>query len=375
MRVVEDWGDFSGRIEYPNEVAYCNMPMLVRVTDDAKVYVGAAVSIVVNGETYAEVRELRDGACVFDIARYAQMAFVGKSVEYVLTDYQDKAQTAPTAQEVELFVRMTKASGEFEDAVQDTICVVYGRLAIGETSGITRRRKWFVNLPQTFDFLSSPNTDIYLDVDGAEEEITKLETYANYGQVYVNLSPYTYSAPGNARKAQLRALNAPIVWGTGVGAGTVSYELEIDRCTSGVYLRWLDRRGQWCYYLFRVTGQTYNTSVVQEWQDGIVRDEHTIEQGGVYLASGQQYQQLSDAETLSLGAKLVDAETFDFLLSLTSASLVDMMVNKDAYVAGATEDAMWERVQIVAGSYARTAATLQDFVVSIKRRAQKGQML
>lgn len=374
MRVIEDWGDYSGRIEYPNKVAYCNMPMLVRVTQ-AEEYVGAAVSIVVNGETYAETRELRDGACVFDIARYAQMAFVGKSLEYVLIDYQDKAQTAPTAQEVDIAVRMTRLDGVSEDAVSDKICVVYGRLDIGQASGGYRKRRWFVNLPQSFDFLSSADTYIDLEINREEQSISKSETYDLYGQVYVNLSPHTIGeVAAEARKAFLRAGDVPVVEGNLYSSSQNIYELAIDRCTSGVYLRWLDSQGQWCYYLFRVVGQTYNTSVAQEWVDGIVRNELTPERD-VYLASGQQHQRMSEVETISLGAKLVDAETFDYLLSLTSASLVDVMVNKEEYVAGLTEDARWERVQVVAGSYARTAATLQDFVVSIKRRAQKGQML
>lgn len=372
MRVVEDWGGLGGRIEFPSEVAYCNMPMLVRVTQ-AEEYVGAAVTIVVNDEEYSDTRELRDGACVFDIARYAQMAFAGKSLEYDLGEYDDKAQTAPTAQEVQLFVRMTTMSGASEEAVNSVICVVNGRLAIGQSSGGTRRRRWFINLPQSFDFLSTADTDIYLDSDDEVLEISKNETYNNYGQVYVNLSPSS-DIPEPSRKAHLRAENAPLVQGSAVGVGTIDYELIVDRCTSGVYLRWLDRLGQWCYYLFRVTAQTYNTSVVQEWHDGIVRDERVAE-GGVYLSSGQHHQQMSESETLSLGAKLVDAETFDYLLSLTSASLVDVMVNKERYLDGADEVAEWERVQVVGGSYARTAAPLQDFLVTIKRRAQKGQML
>lgn len=374
MRIVEDWGDFSGRIEYPSEVAYCNMPMLVRVTQ-AEEYVGAAVTIMVNGEQYSETRELRNGECVFDIARYAQMAFVGKSLEYRLGDFPDKAQTAPTAQEVGIVVRMTRLDGESEDAVSDSICVVYGRLDIGQASGGYRKRRWFVNLPQTFDFLSSADTDIYLAIDNEEQSISKRETYDNNGQVYVNLSPHTIGGvTAESRKAFLRAEYAPVVDGNLCYPSQNIYELAIDRCTSGVYLRWLDSQGQWCYYLFRVVGQTYNTSVAQEWVDGIVRNE-LVPEGDVYLASGQQHQRMNDVETVSLGVKLVDAETFDYLLSLTSASLVDVLVNKEAYVAGETEDARWERVQVVAGSYARTAATLQDFVVSIKRRAQKGQMV
>lgn len=372
MRIVDDWGGLGGHIEYPNAVAYCNMPMLVRVTD-AEEYVGAAVTLVVNGEYYTETRELRNGECVFDIARYAQMAFVGKSVEY--GDQQTHARIAPTSQEVEIVVRMTKGSGASEDAVRDYICVVLGRLGIGQSSGRSRTRMWWVNLPQSFDIIANPNTDVYLTQDGETQSLS-LETPDRNAQVFVDLSKHAGLASDNIRKARLFASHASIVQGGEVIVGDCEYNLLVDRCTSGVYLRWLDNLGQWCYYLFRVTGRNYNASVEQEWLDGIVRDE-LVPANGLYQASGQHHQQMSEEQTISLGAKLVNAETFDYLLSLTSASLVDVMVNKEEYVADDTDTLapQWERVQLVGGSYARTAAPLQDFQVTIKRKAQKGQML
>jgi hypothetical protein len=96
----------------------------------------------------------------------------------------------------------------------------------------------------------------------------------------------------------------------------------------------------------------------------------------VFLASGQAHKQMTSQETISLGARLVDAEEFDFLLSLTSSPIVEVMVNAREYLEDPYgEIPLWERVSIVGGSYARTGAPLQDFIVSIARNAHNSQML
>lgn len=71
------------RMEYPNELAYAGMPMIVRI-DNANDYAGASITMQIDGEYYTETRTLHNGSAVFDIARYAQMAFVGKVVGYDL---------------------------------------------------------------------------------------------------------------------------------------------------------------------------------------------------------------------------------------------------------------------------------------------------
>jgi hypothetical protein len=85
--------------------------------------------------------------------------------------------------------------------------------------------------------------------------------------------------------------------------------------------------------------------------------------------------QYSQQESISLGAKLVDAETFDFLLTLTHSPVVEVLANASDYVEDPTTTPLWERVSVVGGSYARTGAPLQDFAVSIVRNAQTSQML
>ena len=97
------------------------------------------------------------------------------------------------------------------------------------------------------------------------------------------------------------------------------------------------------------------------------------DEGGVFLASGQTHQQMSQQESISLGAKLVNAETFDFLLTLANSPMVEVLVNASEYLDAAGTTPYWERVSVVAGSYARTGAPLQDFVVSIARAAHKSQ--
>lgn len=41
----------------------------------------------------------------------------------------------------------------------------------------------------------------------------------------------------------------------------MAYTLTIDRCTMGVYLRWIDHQGRYCYYLFRDQGTAAAVSV------------------------------------------------------------------------------------------------------------------
>jgi hypothetical protein len=84
---------------------------------------------------------------------------------------------------------------------------------------------------------------------------------------------------------------------------------------------------------------------------------------------------LAEQESISLGAKLVDAETYDYLLTLVSSPIVEVLANAEEYVNDSTTTPLWERVSIVAGSYARTGEPLQDFEFTIARRAHNSQML
>lgn len=359
-------------IQYPNELAYAGMPVIVKISD-ANNYAGVGVTVKVGNNYFTETRTLFGGAATFDISRYLQMAFIGKELG---VEYGGK-QVAKNnlSQRVEVAVQLTTEDGSTENALSFYIRALYGYIAYGQTNGGVRYRKLFANYPQTFDFYFTPNTDISLRFDGGEaQDVNYTNDILEVEQRSVELSRW-WSVPENANTAVLYAIHTTYLNGDVVIVeGESEYRLTIDRCKSGVFLRWLDHFGQWCYYLFRTTGQNFTTKEVNTWQNGELRNSaEPIDY--VVKSSDFLQQQLSQQHTLSLGAKLVDADTFDFLLSLTSSPRVEMLINAEEYQDDNTTTPIWERVNIVAGSYAKTSAHLQDFVVSIARTAQKTQML
>lgn len=362
-------------IEYPNELAYAGMPAIVAISE-AAFFNGAGITIKVGDVYYTETRVLRNGAATFDISRYMQMAFIDKHLGY---GAEQGANPSQLSQNVSVVVKLTALDGvQTTNALSFDVMVLYGYIGIGQTNGGgVRKRKWFINYPQTLDMYINKGSQINSSVKTAQGNsntyIANNVQSESYVQASIRLSK-PLSFDDTSTKGEVWSENTAYINGDSVAYGKTTYSLDIDRSTSGVYLRWLDHFGHWCYYLFRVTGRNYTTKAEESWQDGILRDSLKAD-NGVFIASGQTMQQMSHTERLSLGAKLVDAETFDYLLSLASSPIVEVLVNAEEYQADNSTTPLWERVNIVGGSYARTGAPLQDFVVSIARTAQKSQML
>lgn len=358
------------QIEYPNRLAYACMPSIVKISNGGE-YIGAGLTIKVGDAYYTEVRTLYNGEATFDISRYMQLAFEGKSFEFDFGT-SNQVQQSNLAQDVSVVVQLSRTNGS-DTALQFNVKALLGYIAYGQTNGGVRYRKLFANYPQTFDFYCTPSTDISLVFDGGDAQVI---TYRNDTtrdeQLSVELSRW-WSVPENARTAVLYADYTSYLNGSNVVEGDSEYRLTIDRSKSGVFLRWLDHFGQWCYYLLRPTGSNYTTKEVRIWQNSELRDS-VAPTNGVVQSGDHLQQQLSQQQTITLGAKLVDAEIFDFLLSLTASSRVEMLVNAEEYHKDNVTQPIWERVNIVAGSYARTGAPLQDFVVSIAKTANKSQL-
>ena len=362
------------RIEYPNELAYAGMPAIVRVSQLDNAYIGVGITIKVGENYYTETRTPYNGEVVFDISRYMQTAFIGRSLS---PQYNSANETqgfmSRTQAEVSVVVSLTNVSGTMVNGISFVVNALVGNMPIGRVNGGVRGRRWFANYPQTFDFYGNDSTSALLSIGNNSATIPIEHIGEDIKQISVDLSPYWGITLGSAQFAELTATDAVYLNGDVLNRGAQSaYRLTIDQCTSGVYLRWLDNFGQWCYYLFRTTGRNYATKEVQSWIDGVLRNELQPE-NDVY--TGHSAQQLSQQESISLGAKLVDAETFDFLLTLTNSPIVEVLTNATEYQANNSITPLWERVSVAGGSYARTGAPLQDFAVSIVRNAQTSQML
>lgn len=367
------------RIDYPNELAYAGMPAIVRVSQLDTAYIGVGITIKVGENYYTETRTPYNGEVVFDISRYMQLAFVGKTLGYDYTNIEYQVRKSELSQPISVVVQLTD-SDESTTALSFDTTALFGNIGINQANGGQKIvRRWFTRFPQTIDFYIDGNKEMWFGTSDSEIDLEK-EPRVGLSQVFVNLSPNFFAENPNAPtfiagdKTNIVYCRSKYLVGDEVIDSYTRYRLLLDHRESGVYLRWLDHLGHWCYYLFTPTGRNYTTKETQSWQDGILRNNLAPE-NGVFIASGQQHQQLSQQESISLGVKLVDAETYDFLLTLTNSPIVEVFVNADDYGADNAITPLWERVSIVAGSYARTSAHLQDFTVSIVRNTQTSQML
>jgi hypothetical protein len=331
---------------------------------------------------YTETRTPYKGEVVFDISRYMQLAFVDKALGYEYTEFEYPVRKSPLSQKIKVAVNLTNNNSESSLAYSFITTALFGNIGINQANGggpIARR--WFTRFPQTIDFYVDGNEEVEVWFGTSDSEIVlEKEPIVGISQVFVNLSPNYFAENPNAPtfiaedKTNIVYCRSKYLVGDEVIDSYTRYRLLLDHRESGVYLRWLDHFGHWCYYLFTPTGRNYTTKETKSWQDGILRNNLAPE-NDVYIASGQQHQQLYQQESISLGVKLVDADTYDFLLTLTNSPIVEVFTNADDYGADNTINPLWERVSIVAGSYARTGAHLQDFAVSIIRNPQTSQMI
>ena len=141
----------------------------------------------------------------------------------------------------------------------------------------------------------------------------------------------------------------------------------VDCPNEGVYLRWINKHGEYNYYLFRNSDQSTTTK------------NHSIEYDNVFYTTSltNNYHQGTgqsigkDVEQrIKLFADLVDSDTFDMLVSLTESPVVDLFAGYDEY-----NKPKWISITIAEGTFAKTSAALQDFELFIIPNKRQIQML
>ncbi|MCL1933958.1 MAG: hypothetical protein FWF53_09145 [Candidatus Azobacteroides sp.] len=126
--------------------------------------------------------------------------------------------------------------------------------------------------------------------------------------------------------------------------------LNVSDCTEGVYLRWINKLGEWCYYLFTVSSESNEVKNA----DNIVEFLRTVDFEDGYNPGTHRIQKESQT-TIRLFAPLVDRETFMFLKSLPGAIYVDMFCGYE------NNEQLWIGVNIADGTFVKDKSQLQDF--------------
>ena len=369
--------------DYPNSVHFSNVPALVRVywtADDGVTFIPETITIQLSdpdGRTYTEYRNVYNLEVVFDIRRFMQTAFAELNLDVV--NYNGAMWTRNyNFRTIAAVVTYTDDNNATVVVASFSVDSVFGNIERGESTGGNVRRRWFVNYPFTLDFYCRRGEMFDLVVDGAQrpgvnfpqEQILSTTTASGYSRALLNvkelIDPFTIehafrlSQPfGYVSKNDVET------------EGILTYNVEVDRTPAKaekrVYLRWIDNQGRFCYWLFKDLGTSDAVAASSFVSADIINP--VIYNGGMNRGT-EVRQSFARTKTRTLGAKSVDRETFDFLLTLASSPFVDIFDGYDA-----NDVPQWHTVNVSAATISKSTKPRQDFTIAVVEPSQLTQSL
>lgn len=369
--------------DYPNSVHFSNVPALVRVywtQGGGTVFIPETVTIQLSdpdGRTYTEYRNVYNLEVVFDVRRFMQTAFAELNLDVV--DYNGGMWTRNyNFRTISAVVTYTDNNNATVVVASFSVDSVFGNIERGESTGGNVRRRWFVNYPFTLDFYCRRGGMFDLVVDGAQrpgvnfpqEQILSTTTASGYSRAILNvkelIDPFTIehafrlSQPfGYVSKNDVET------------EGILTYNVEVDRTPANaekrVYLRWIDNQGRFCYWLFKDLGTSDAVAASSFVSADIINP--VIYNGGMNRGT-EVRQSFSRTKTRTLGAKSVDRETFDFLLTLASSPFVDIFDGYDD-----NDVPQWHAVNVSAATIGKSTKPRQDFTIAVVEPSQLTQSL
>lgn len=369
--------------DYPNSVHFSNVPALVRVywtADDGVTFIPETITIQLSdpdGRTYTEYRNVYNLEVVFDVRRFMQTAFAELNLDVV--NYNGGMWTRNyNFRTISAVVTYTDNNNATFVVASFSVDSVFGNIERGESTGGNVRRRWFVNYPFTLDFYCRRGEMFDLVVDGVQrpgvnfpqEQILSTTTASGYSRALLNvkelIDPFTIehafrlSQPfGYVSKNDVET------------EGILTYNVEVDRTPAKaekrVYLRWIDNQGRFCYWLFKDLGTSDAVAASSFVSADIINP--VIYNGGMNRGT-EVRQSFARTKTRTLGAKSVDRETFDFLLTLASSPFVDIFDGYDA-----NDVPQWHTVNVSAATISKSTKPRQDFTIAVVEPSQLTQSL
>lgn len=400
----------SLHIQYPNSVAfmYSRQPVIINALYSASDIEKVSVEVhhTDSGLSHMEYRTLYNRRAEFDISRVMQL--MADDVDAL---FQKLGHTAgrSLSEDFEMSVRVYTTDGEQYDVLSWVAVGMYGALDQGEIYGKHSQRRLWVNFPQTFNLWRDAHGETAFVMDDAYIYPDLLDTYACHECDLIGtmlaageLDEFKQMLPGRPQH------NIGLTWNKRIERGQeTDEELRIvtlvpdySKRDEGTYLRWLNRRGEVSYYLFKDSQLRVTSSVSDSFSRYYEGDPCTPVNGVLQNELKAQYR---EAREMVIGASGVSLDEFEDLCDLASSPLVERLLPRtpeidtevglvydggsadasskvlvdseagedyevDAGDAAApdrlkADEYVWQRVNVVAGSYAR----------NIRRRTPNGQ--
>lgn len=346
-------------IEYPDEIAFCFNPIVINILGHAWEYVEAVITDVESGNFNSERRVMFGTSCFFDISFYAQSYF--DQVDFKKVDYKKiGAQDSGLGRLFSIEMNFYSDSTTLANSFQFNTFIVWGAMKVGEKYNGNRVMTWFKHFPFSVGMYSSTKATIYVVSDGSRLPSIELSDRRVWNIIlddYIDADKeLIINLPANGVTASVFDHTFDFTF-LGILNESSTVRLLVDDSMTGIYLRWIDRHGYYCYWLF--TSGDENRQVTND-GEFIRNNMQDYSYANGYHGGAGRKQRKTEEYALPICAPLIDSDTYDFLFQLATSPVVDMYAGKDMYGVD-----RWLAVNIAVGSYNKTRAALQDFVCTI----------
>lgn len=330
MRQQQIIAPTGGVVEYPNTIVfmYSRQPVIIQVGPTENYQATVKVTCDTNGgASYKETRRMLNGRAEFDISRIMQT--LARNVDEVLqrVDYEGGSALA------EVFSLEVRIGNTAVLNLESGIQALYGALDAGEVYGQKTTRRLFMNYPQTLNMWK----DVLGGFRTVIEGIANTPPYAAGAALCREVCPQSFL--GAALLTALR--NGRAVQGTtswlyrlqeGVQSTQTTRNITLIPDNTprgrGVYLRWLNRRGEVSYWRFDKTQLETAGSAAESFKrfyegdpaapvDKVFRNEDK--------RSYEEYRRLGITTTG------LSEEEFDDLCTLLTSPVVEMLYVAEEY--------------------------------------------
>lgn len=353
-------------VEYPDMIGMAFNPAVINVYGKAYDYIIAKVEDKVTGEVYTEKREMFGTSCFFDLHQYIQGSF--DSVDIKTLAYEDAAEDTNLGHLFDISV-----SFYTDDTLKDSFSFftffVWGAMGIGERYNGERKLTWFKNYPFTVGIYSGMAGTVKRYCDGvAAADISLIK------QAVWNIPVIGLTATNELVVSMDATDTAPSTFDStfdltfkAVGSGACKVTCAVNDADKGIYVRWINRHGVYCYWLFERGDESKKVSDDGEFLRNNMMDYSAL--NGYHGGTGRKQRKIGE-NTVPICAPLVDSDTFDFLFDLQISPVVDMYMGLDD-----KGKHKWISVNLAVGTFAKTKKDLQDFVASVVLPETKVQSL
>lgn len=330
MRQQQITAPEAGVVEYPNAIAfmYSRQPVIVQSGSSGSYETTLIVTCETNGgASYTEKRRMLNGRAEFDISRIMQT--LARNVDGVLqrVDYEGGSALA------EVFSLTVKVANNTVLTLENGIQALYGALDAGEVYGTKSTRRLFLNYPQTINMWKDVLGNFQAQVAG----VTVVPPYADDAALCREVCPQGFL--GDAVLTALKGGQTVTGWtswlyrlqeGNQSAQQTRDITLIPDDSPRGlgVYLRWLNRRGEVSYWRFDKTQLETAGAVAESFRRFYEGDPAApVDQ----VFRNEDKRNYEEQRRLGITTTGLSEEEFDDLCTLLTSPVVEMLYTAEEY--------------------------------------------